>query len=130
MQLEKQILEGNFIVTLVEGDIIPAHLIKSTDKGVLVEGAEISVTLDPISIDEIIQLDREGNLEKIKETGYCKAIAGLLEIEKLAEKFYEETGAKELRLVIFGSGSLSLSILPNRISHDIDGSARNSNFAS
>ena len=122
-------VRGHMIVLLVEGDILPAQSIKATHKGMEIKSGSIATTVDPLSLSSILEVkptqtftDLLDAQEKFTKDALSRTLCGVLEIEELTKAYARDTGLKpnSLKIIIFGSGSLSLTILPKRVSHDVD----------
>jgi hypothetical protein len=118
---------GPFIIIKKDGTILKADELIPTEKGIVtknedrLETALLSIT----EIDVITTTDAK--LETI--TGRTLMATALLKVEQVitAYNHYKNSnptfGAKLPaidHLIVFGSGSLNITILPNRVSHDLD----------
>lgn len=127
---------GNYFVVLHEGDIIPAHEIRSTPLGLEVKTGSVATILDPLVIEAIYPVQdlaiaarpEETNLSAAEQATLLRTLSGVIEIERLARQFTKERGPLPLKLVLYGSASLSLTILPLRVSHDVDVASTSSGF--
>lgn len=123
-------IRGELIVILVEGDIIPAQRIKASHQGLEIQSGTILTTVDPLNVRKIHALEPQDSFASIPgvqsdphiREAMTRTLCGVLEIETLAKAYLEEKalGRGSLKIVIFGSASLALTILPNRVSHDVD----------
>lgn len=128
-------LEGNFLVVLTEGDIIPASGIAPCPDGIKITSGETSTTVFTEMLAGIYPLQETGKLSDLYRQAISKddksaltnTLCGVLELTQLIKIFQEEQKKNNpslppsrLRLTLFGSASLALTLLPQRVSHDID----------
>lgn len=125
-------IKGQLIVTLTEGDIIPATCVRAEVATIAVENGPISTKVDPLMLKQIYEITAETSAEQLianaeseeERNTLTKTLCGVLEIEHLLRKYHEETKLTPQRIAIFGSSSLTLTILPGRTSHDVDAATR------
>ncbi len=130
MKSSAEEVRGSLIVILVEGDTIPAQRIKATHKGFEILSGILITTVDPLNVRLILELKPKGSFAEIAESpqdsqvkeAIARTLCGVLEIEKLVDEYNEEMALRPntLKVVIFGSASLALTVLPERVSHDVD----------
>lgn len=128
-------LQGNFLVVLTEGDIIPTNTVSPCPEGLSLETEGVTSTISTDMLQAIYPLGEENTLASIynqaisqeDKNALSQTLCGVLELDNLYKKFVnklkEENPTltpKPLNIVLFGSASLALTILPNRVSHDID----------
>ena len=122
---------GHFIVLLTEGDVIPANEIVARPDAIEIVASGIQTSVDPLQLKAIYELSVPSTPEQIMNTAatpeerecLCRALCGVIEVEGLVGDFLNQKStslASGLRLVLFGSTSLCLSVLPDRLSHDVD----------
>lgn len=116
-----------FIVALTDGQLIRAARLQATALGIEIGTAGgVNAVVSPRNIQRLF---REGPAQSValEAVAYEKsAIAlGLVEVEHLllhylASEKTPDRASLRREIVVFGSSSLALSILPTRTSHDID----------
>lgn len=117
---------GNFVVTTHSGDVFAAEELKASAKGVQIKhGGGLSGTVASEEIDEIFKIQNPVMpLDQIRESN--KLAATFVALENIIDSFAKERGVDREGLTrahafsIFGSSSLSLTVLPSRTSDDID----------
>jgi hypothetical protein len=122
-----QEIKGQLIVTLTEGDIIPATCLRAGAESIIIETGKVQTKVDPLIVDKVYEINPDTSPEELlakaktdeEKITLSKTLCGLLEVEHLIEKFSKETNLVPQKIAIFGSGGLTLTILPGRASHDI-----------
>lgn len=126
--MPKNLLQGQFIVSLSEGDIIPVTSVLVNVDSITLESNGVQTKIDPLMLKNIYEVSPSTSPEDIlsrAETNeehitLTKTLCGVLELEDLLRKFYEDTKTVPQKIALFGSSSLTLTILPGRSSHDVD----------
>lgn len=124
-------IRDTIIVILTLGDVIPAQKAKAVPNGIELTSGSLKTIVDPLAIESIHILKLGDTFSKIANEGkspevntaIARTLCGVIEIEQLAASYNKEKGtgaAKNLNLIIFGSASLAMTILPSRVSHDVD----------
>jgi len=118
---------ASFIVTLSDGQLIRAKRLQATSFGIeIATEGDLKTVVSPRSIQHLF---REGPKQSVtlETVAYERgAIAlGLIEVEHLllnylASEKTPDRGSLRQEIVLFGSSSLALSVLPARTSHGID----------
>jgi hypothetical protein len=124
--MKKTLITGNIIVSTKTGDVFSAESLASTSAGLEITfGGKLTGTIATEDLAEVFSLEvGELPIDQIRETS--KIVATLLFLENVIGKYSESKGIPtELMksthsFSLFGSTSLSLTILPNRSSEDID----------
>jgi hypothetical protein len=107
-------------ITLQDGEIIIVDEIQPYSYGFNLKNNEgWEMVCDSKNIKEILPIDQQGQIqfEHIEEAKLGNA---LLTLEQLWLEHYNKKQINSNEIIIFGSTSLSLTIAPKRISHDID----------
>ena len=124
--MKRTLITGNIIVASKTGDVFSAESIASTEKGLEITfGGKLTGTINPDDLEEIFSLEiGELPIDQVRETN--KIVATLLFLENVIEKYGDMKGIPKKLMrnnhsfSLFGSASLSLTVLPNRSSEDID----------
>jgi hypothetical protein len=120
--------QGPITVLLKDGTILKAHRVVPTAEGIETrdEDDQPNAVLDAYQLD-VVLTGNEPTIEAAGERNFIAAL--LLKIEHVVkdwEKFRQSDPKFAYRfphiskLTIFGSGSLNLTLLPDRVSHDLD----------
>lgn len=128
MNANPSFLQGQFIVTLTEGDIIPAQEIRAETEYIEISNQNLKTQIDYFMLHSIYEVDENTTLEEIlsrpqsqeEKNNLTHVLSGVLEIESLLKEFKSSHPHTRQKIAIFGSASLILTIYPGRVSHDTD----------
>jgi hypothetical protein len=117
--------QGNYVIEAVSGDIYAADRLKVAQEGIQIFLGPIQTgTAAPTEIKAIHELEKTGSLDLSRERS--KIAATILVLENLIEEYSNTKGVtanaftQQHAFCIFGSCSLALTLLPERMSEDID----------
>lgn len=119
----------NYVIFLKNGEILPATeiVLGRTTK---VISNQTQLDIDDSNIENIHEIEPKDTFSSLAQANphgsaaLANLLCGLLEIEKTAARFRNSglanTEDNALPIAIFGSSTLALTILPQRVSHDVD----------